>query len=447
MNAERNILRNTSLAGGFLIVLTVLVFLTAPSPTLVKVVSDVFPLMLSLTGAVLAYRILRRQVKTRLGTRTWGAMTLGLALWVVGEAIWTFFELVLQQEVPYPSLADIVWTAGYIPLILSIGYQYESLRAAVSRKGRVVIGAVVLGMIVLTFWLVVLPILTDPEAGTPMEMFFSLAYPIGDLLLLALGTALVIVFLGGQLVLSWGAISTGIILLSISDLLFSYGTWNGLYYPDGRLNFLSGLFDTLYISAYVVWTIGLFLRYRLPEVGEGVDVREIVPEDRRTSPDSGAAPEGARQPAELQTDPEALLLGQIIHRAHEQERDQKMSGEEDPLKVYVNAVIGVLDLLVSQAGGSGVESAFDAVLNKKARDMGWEFEIRKGRAVWKGAPPDIGCYQALLEEAIRYSKSVVATITIDHKLQEIEKHLDARIVQAAEENRLRMVRWLDEKPG
>jgi len=447
MNAERTTLRNSSLAGGFIVGLTVLIFTAASSSPLVKVVSDVFPLLLSICGTALAFAIYRRQVKTRLGKRIWGAMTLGLALWVVGEATWTFYELVLQQEGPYPSLADLVWTAGYIPLILSISFQFASLRAAVSRTGRVVIAAVLSVMIALTLWLVVLPILTDPEAGTPVEMFFSLAYPLGDLILLSLGTALVIVFLGGQLVLSWGAIAVGIILLSISDLLFSYGTWNALYYPDGQLNFLSGLFDTLYISAYVVWTIGLFLRFRLPEAGQDVDVRGFVTDDQNQSPDPGLAQEPMAQQANQQTDPETLLLGQIVHRAHEQERGQRSSGEEDPLKVYVSAVIGLLDLLVNQAGGAGVESAFDAVLNEKARQLGCDFEIRKGHVVWKGALSEAGHYQALLEEAIRYSKSVVATTTIDHKLQEIEKHLDPRIVQAAEENRLRMVRWLDEKSG
>jgi hypothetical protein len=428
MTSELKTLRISGLVGGFIIAIAVLVFLAAPTSALVKIVSDGFPLLLSICGALFSYALLRRQVKTRLGTRIWGAMTLGLVLWALGEAIWTYYELVLQQETPYPSLADVLWTIGYIPLILSIAFQFLSLRSSVSSSSKFLIAVVLAVMIGLILWLVVAPILTDPEAGSPVEVFFSLAYPIGDIILISFGVALVAAFLGGKLALSWGAIAAGIILLSIADLLFSYGSWNGLYYPDGELNFLSGLFDTLYISAYVVWTIGLFLRLRLPEMETELEKRTSLPEKQGSLPDSD-------------------LLGQIVRRAQELEKDQRTSGAEDPLRVYVYALIGLLEHLVSHAGGAGVESALDSVLTEKARQMGCDCEFHQGRAMWKGPPPSAEKYVALLEEAIRYSKSVVSTKTIDRMLQEIEKHMPSRVVQAAEENRLRMVRWLDEKTG
>jgi hypothetical protein len=428
MTSEQKTLRTSGLVGGFIIALAVLVFLAAPTSALVKIVSDGFPLLLSICGALFSYALLRRQVKTRLGSRIWGAMTLGLILWAIGESIWTYYELVLRQETPFPSLADLMWAIGYIPLIYAVAAQYLPLNATVDRQRRMLILAVVVAMLALTVWLVIIPILTDPEAGTPVEVFFSLAYPVGDIVLLSFGVALAAAFLGGELALAWGPIAAGIILLSIADLLFSYGSWNGLYYPDGELNFLSGLFDTLYISAYVVWTIGLYLRLRLPGTGSDLDSRSILPEGKGIFLD-------------------ADLLERIVQNAQDQERDQRASGGEDPLRVYVDAVLGLLDNLVSHAGGAGVETAFCAVLNEKARQKNCDFEIRKGCMVWKGAPPDSGCYQELLEEAIRYSKTVVATKTIDLKLQELEQHMPSRIVQAAEENRLRMVRWLEEKHG
>jgi hypothetical protein len=111
----------------------------------------------------------------------------------------------------------------------------------------------------------------------------------------------------------------------------------------------------------------------------------------------------------------------------------------------VIAIIELLDNLISHAGGGGMESAFDTFLNEKAGQTGCHFEIRKGLMVWKGAPPEDGCYVKLLDEAIRYSKSVIPTGTIDRNLRELERRLPSRIVQAAEENRLRTLRWLEEK--
>jgi hypothetical protein len=430
MNPEIKTIRNASLAGGLCVTLAVLVFLIAPSSALVKVVSDGFPLVLSFSGAVLSFSIYRRQAKSLRGRQIWGTMAMGLAFWTVGEAIWTFYELVLQQEVPYPSVADVAWAVGYIPLILSIGFQFTSLRASISRWGKRLIASIILAMIVFTVWLVVYPILVSPEAGTPFEMFFSVADPLEDLVLFAVGTALVLTFLGGQLAVSWGAIALGILLLSVSDLLFSYGTWSGLYYPEGRLNFLSGLFDILYISAYTVWTIGLFLRLRLPESGKDVDVHAFV---------ADAEPSTAQ-------DPEAVPFDRIVQRAHELERVQRTSGKEDLLRVYFNALIGLLHMLAIRAGGVSVGAAFESALNEKARRLGCKLELKDGHILWNEPATEPENYEALLEDAIGYAKSVVATSTIDRKLQEIEKYMAPSVIQAAEENRLRMVRWLDEKP-
>jgi hypothetical protein len=355
-------------------------------------------------------------------------MTIGLLLWAAGEAIWGYYELVLQQDTPFPSVADVLWTLGYIPLIYSVASQYLPLHASVDRPRRILMVATVSVVAILTVWLVILPILTDPEAGTPVEMFFNLAYPFGDLFLIAFATALVSAFRGGELMLAWGPITAGIILDSIADLLFSYGNWHGLYYPEGELNFLSAVFDMLYISAYVVWTVGLYRRLSLPEAGSDLYSNSLLPKSQARLVD-------------------ADMAKWIIRKAQEQEQAQRVSAAENPLRVYVHAVVGMLDTLIRHAGGGGVETAFDTFFNEKARRIGCDCEFRDGNMSWKGEPPGPDCYVTLLDEAIRYAKSIVATKTIDRNLYNLERHMPSRIVQAAEENRLRMVRWLEEKPG
>jgi hypothetical protein len=428
MNSDTIILRNSTIAGGVIILAAILVFAFQPSPLLVKIVSDGFPLLLSLTGAYLAFSLFRRQVKNRLGSRIWGAMAIGLLLWAAGEGIWAYYELVLQQDTPFPSVADVLWTLGYLPLIYSIASQYLPLHATVDRPRRILMVAMVSAVAVLAVWLVIMPILTDPEAGTPAEMFFNLAYPFGDLFLIAFATALASAFLGGELMLAWGPITAGIILDSIADLLFSYGSWHGLYYPDGELNFLSAAFDVIYISAYVVWTVGLYRRLSLPEAGSDLYSKSLLP---------------ASQARLVDVD----MTKWIIRKAQEQEQEQRVSAAEDPLRVYVHAVAGLLDTLIRHAGGGGVETAFDTFFNEIARRTGCDCELHDGNMSWKGAPPSSDCYVTLLDEAIRYAKNVVPTKTIDRKLWDLERHMPSRIVQAAEENRLRMVRWLDEKRG
>ncbi len=278
MKAELHILRNASLVGGLAIVISALFYLVTPSPEMLIVTSSIVPLILGFSAAAMAYRIFRRQRTDRTGARIWGAMTLGLVCWSLGELIWTYFEVMGGQEIPYPSGANFLWLIGYLPLCFSIGYQYILLQASIPRAGRRLMMGILIGLGILLLLLVILPILASPESGPPIEMALTLAYPIADIFLLSLAMALVMVFLGGQLALSWGVIALGILLHAIYDLLFSYGAWNGLYYPDGQLNFLSAVFDIIYIGAYVVWNIGLFLRLRLPEPGKDVDLQAFIPE-------------------------------------------------------------------------------------------------------------------------------------------------------------------------
>ncbi|MGB7538862.1 MAG: hypothetical protein WBM17_10000 [Anaerolineales bacterium] len=277
MTAEKKILRNACLAGGTLLAAAILIFLVNPSSALLAVVSSFLPLVLSLVGAALAYGIFRRQSPNRGGAVIWAAMGAGLLCWAAGELIWFLNELAGSPEVSGITAADFFWLMGYFPLSFAIVTPYLSLRASIPLRGRLLLAAVLVAMGALLFGIVVVPILSSPEIGTPAEMAVALAYPVADILLLSFAIALATVFLGGQVALSWGFIAAGIQLFAVSDFFFSYGNWYGLYYPEGRLNFLSAGFDILYIAAYIVLIIGLFLRFRLPELGRDVDLRAYIP--------------------------------------------------------------------------------------------------------------------------------------------------------------------------
>jgi hypothetical protein len=150
------------------------------------------------------------------------------------------------------------------------------------------------------------------------------------------------------------------------------------------------------------------------------------------------------RPAAGVRDQEALLYDRIVNRA-KGAVDQRISERENMLREYVSALVGLLHVLASRAGGMGVGAAFDTEVNETAKRQNCGMQINHGYILWGENSIEPGKYQALLESAIRYAKNVLATSTIDRKLQEIEKYMAPRIVQTAEENRLRMVRWLDDK--
>jgi hypothetical protein len=282
MMKTRHILIGALIASGAFFLLSVLIFLLQPSEILIRTVSDVFPLILSVISAALSVVILWFNRRKPSGRLIWGAMTLGLVLWMIGELLWTVYDFADLGEIPYPSLADVSWLVGYIPLFVALFAQFLALRAGLSRTRRILLVFITLLMVPLIYLLVVQPMLFSPDAGTPVEMFFNAAYPVGDTVLLAVGFALLLIFFGGELAMPWGVLAIGILLLSIADLLFSYGTWNSLYYPEGEFTAFSAVFDLMYVASNIVWALGLLLFLLLRETGRGIDLRSLVLAEEQT---------------------------------------------------------------------------------------------------------------------------------------------------------------------
>src|SRR3954453_7475915 len=48
----------------------------------------------------------------------WMLLALGMASWGVGQVTWDYYEVVLRQEVPFPSWADVGYLAE-VPLVVA----------------------------------------------------------------------------------------------------------------------------------------------------------------------------------------------------------------------------------------------------------------------------------------------------------------------------------------
>src|SRR5438093_405482 len=73
-------------------------------------VSDLSLTLLALWAAICLGRTARcRKAGRRLPFVLLGA---GCGLWALGEGLWSWYELVLQREVPFPSVADVAYLAA-----------------------------------------------------------------------------------------------------------------------------------------------------------------------------------------------------------------------------------------------------------------------------------------------------------------------------------------------
>jgi hypothetical protein len=175
--------------------------------------------------------------KSHLG-RALAFLSLGLITWGLGQMVWSYYAIRQITEIPYPSWADAgyvlswpLWTIGMINLSKATGVKF-ALRKV---RGKLALFVIPVLAAATSYWLLVVVArdgsLTAGEGG--LKLFFDLAYPIGDVVILTIALlifGLSFNYLGGKFKWSILFIIAGFVLNYFTDFSFSYTTTNGTYY-------------------------------------------------------------------------------------------------------------------------------------------------------------------------------------------------------------------------
>lgn len=207
------------------------------------------------TAALLAVAIWRSHEPDEPLTRIWRFLAAGFSLWAIGETLWAYFDLRLGGELPYPSLADAAWVAGYPLVWIGLRLRYRSLEVPTGRHQWLALAAIgVVGVVV--FGAVLWPILATPDAGRPIELALNVYYPVAGFVLFGVSVLVASALRGGRLSTPWQAIAIGTAVLSLADLTFAYATWHDLYSVEGLPNLITILTDVPYMGAYTAIVLG-----------------------------------------------------------------------------------------------------------------------------------------------------------------------------------------------
>lgn len=185
-------------------------------------------------------------------------LSLGLITWSGGETIWSYYNIVLNVSVPYPSWADAsfiiswpFWIAGVIYLSIATGAKY-GLR---SKHGKIQLLLVPILAFIISYYLLVTiarqGILTDGNGA--LKIFFDIAYPVLDVIVLvtaALVYGLSFRFLGGRFKLPVILLLFTFVINYFADFSFSYTTTVGTYY-NGNYS------DLLFATAMFILSFGV----------------------------------------------------------------------------------------------------------------------------------------------------------------------------------------------
>jgi signal transduction histidine kinase len=170
------------------------------------------------------------------------ALALGNLLFVGGDLLWDAYELILHQE-PFPSAADGLYLSGYPLLAAGLVMLIRRRTPGRERAGAVDAAIVTAGVGLLSWVFLIRPYVVDTLLGG-VETGFSIAYPLGDLLLLGLAARLVVG--PGRRNGSFWLLISALLCSLVADGVFGALNLFGSYHAGHAV-------DALWLLAYVLW--------------------------------------------------------------------------------------------------------------------------------------------------------------------------------------------------
>ncbi len=156
----------------------------------------------------------------------WGALALSLAFFTAGSVLWTS-TIQFWNPVPYPSPADVCFLVFYPLAYLGLGllirdHLPKGIRAAWSDGLIAGLGVAALGASL------ILGPISRASAGNTATVLTNLAYPVGDLLLVAMLVGFLAVR-GRRPGSLWWYLTFGLILFAVADSVYVWRVTSGTY--------------------------------------------------------------------------------------------------------------------------------------------------------------------------------------------------------------------------
>ena len=183
----------------------------------------------------------------------WFCYTCGMALWGLGELTWSIYALLLNVPVPYPSIGDIFWLAGYPFFFWALFVQVWPFREAFSQRSQI-LGPVSMLILAGAMISVLFPSILATEADL-ISVVIGVAYPVFDILLLAVAIPAFLLFRRGEFWKPLVFVILGITLALVGDLWFAFATLDGTYYNGHPL-------EMLFFWSYLAFALGFYTKLK-----------------------------------------------------------------------------------------------------------------------------------------------------------------------------------------
>ncbi len=180
-------------------------------------------------------------------------VSLGSFCWGSGSMLWSYYNFFKDIPMPYPSLADVGFLAAslfWIIGVINLSRPSGARSGSKNKKGKFLLLLIPTVVIAFSYYFLVAVarggVLTS-SFNDYVKLFFDLAYPISDVMILTLSLvifSLSINYLGGKYKMTVLNLLAGFVIMYFADFTFSYTTTIGSFFNGdfGDLLFATALF-------------------------------------------------------------------------------------------------------------------------------------------------------------------------------------------------------------
>jgi hypothetical protein len=192
------------------------------------------------------------------------AISIGAICWGLGQMFWSlYYNILTHVDIPYPSLADVGYSLSFPFLAVGLISLSKATGARFSLKkpvGKILALCITTVVLIAAYYLLIVVargnVIDFTEGG--LKLFFDIAYPLGDLVILLLSVlvyGLSFKYLGGRYRLPILSILFGLFVLFCGDFSFSYTTTVGSYYNGSWVDMIlptAWMFIVLGVNSFVI---------------------------------------------------------------------------------------------------------------------------------------------------------------------------------------------------
>ncbi len=196
----------------------------------------------ALIGILLAYKSFKVFDFAKIA---WLILLIGVVLNVAAELTYGYLEIFSGEDMNnyFPSEADYFWCIAYLFFFGSMFMLISGYKNSGFPMGKAsVYWLIVVGFLVLTIIMtlsLLIPILNDASTDAKSKAIY-LIYPIGDIIVVTLAAVIMYIislFGKGTIARPWQFIGYSFVFFAISDLLYSYLSWNDAYHSGNFIDF------------------------------------------------------------------------------------------------------------------------------------------------------------------------------------------------------------------